>query len=1178
MITIIFIILKRTLAHINLIGAVMVGIILASTIMSGSVIFFDSLKNLSLQQTLSSNSAENIDIIVEANASPSSFEEHEEILDKINRTIIATCENIINQNEYFAKTGTFFSDKKIELLPASECPCASVYSVRNNEIIECNCSRTTLLSFSNTDKKISILQGNLPSTKTLYSENDILQIEAIIDKITSEKLNLNIGDIYKLKTHWEDENQYLEIIISGVYERKNTNEDYWKINDEVFKNKISSLDFSYFTINEEIISNYLLDYFSKVRLDYAWWLDIENKKIKARDTSEILSGIKIAENQLKSELNGFIIRTELTKTIDNFENDLFFNKIPMQIVIMIIVLVAIYYTITISSLLVDAQKNEIGMLRTRGASTKQIISVYIFEGLILTFIATLLGPIIAAFIISIIGQIPLYENLNYGNNLPVNISSNAYFMSFFGGLLGLLSVLAPTIKIINLGLFASKISTLRPGRFTLIQKYYLDVGFILVVMFLLIQMSKQGSFINQDSLGDETKINQLMLATPAIFIICFGLILVRIFPVMMKLVGIILNKKPFSRFAAPELILGIWQMSRNPSHYSRLSLLLILTAALGVFASSFEASLKQSNIDQVLYNNAGEIKLESTEIHKEKYSKSILNELSKSENINNLSPILRKKASVSSKYSNDYFELIGVDPTNIEEIILMRQDIKDEDLGEKFRKINNITENGIIIPKDSRWISAKIRPLTKLPDSYLLARLSDANNNFFTIPLGNLSPNSSDEFRFHCPENSQNDWCRVGVSLQTAISSFRRNSVEEFFPKKPLSLHSLGIFSNSSIEASAVDISDISVIDDSGKITTIIENFSGDYNYIWSTIKPSQDSLGDMISIESYLKKETYYPFQNTEEKFLRFRWTNIRAREYRGIWYGKHLEEIPAIADKKFLSKYNLPIGDYRNPTKVNILVDSSPMKLRIIDSIDLFPTAGYELDPFIIVDYKSMINHMNIKKHVGNIQPNEFWINSDMNIQNEIEKPDFLDNYILDINIQEDVDEILKTMDIKAGSSKYYLNDELKKVSLNPLVIAGWKALLGVAFFSVLIISALGFIIHSNFSFNHRKYELALLRTIGLSMKQLITLILFEQIIIIGLSLSLGIFMGLLLGSTILPYLANSTGSEILLPPMEILFRWSEFRFIFFLLLIVFIIVIGIIIFSVFKMSLHKVMRIGE
>ena len=56
----------------------------------------------------------------------------------------------------------------------------------------------------------------------------------------------------------------------------------------------------------------------------------------------------------------------------------------------------------------------------------------------------------------------------------------------------------------------------------------------------------------------------------------------------------------------------------------------------------------------------------------------------------------------------------------------------------------------------------------------------------------------------------------------------------------------------------------------------------------------------------------------------------------------------------------------------------------------------------------------------------------------------------------------------------------------------------------------------------------------------------------------------MGLSLGSTILPYLANSSGSEVLLPPMDILFRWDEFRF-FSILLLVFITVIAIIIFSI-------------
>ena len=1178
MISIIFIILKRTLAHKNLISAVMVGIILSSTIMSGSVIFFDSLKNLSLQETLSSTSDKNIDILVEANATPKNNEDHKKILRQINETIVVTCEKITNKNEYFTKTGTFFSTKKIDPSPASECPCASVKSLSNNEMIECDCSRSSLLSLSSSKNKISILRGKSPSSNITFTDEYILQVEAIIDEDTSEKLNLEIGDIYRLKAHWEDKNQFLEIIISGIYERKNENKNYWSVNDEVFENKIESLDFSYFIINEKIISGKLLDYFSRIRLDYAWWIDIENKKIKAKDTTQILHGINIAENQMKSEINGLVITTELVNTIESFEKDLFFNKIPMQIVIMIIVLVAIYYTITISSLLVEAQKNEIGMLRTRGASTKQIISVFVFEGLILTIIATCAGPIIAGSVISGIGQIPLYENLNYGKNLPVSFSINVFYMSFIGGVLGLISVLAPAIKITNLGLLASKITNQRPSRLSIIQKYYLDVGFILIVMFLLFQISKQGSFISENTIGGELEINQLLLATPAIFIICSGLILVRIFPLMMHFLGIILNKKLFSKLASPELILGIWQMSRNPSHYSRLSLLLILTAALGVFASSFESSLKQSNIDQVLYDNAGEIKLESTEIHKEIWSKSIINELSKSNILLNSSPILRKKSSVSSKYSNDYFELIGVDPNNLDKIILLRNDNKDKNLKEKLNRIDEITNKGIMIPSGSKWISVNIRPLTKLPDSYVLARLSDANNNFFSIPLGNLSPNGYDGFRFHCPENSENEWCRIGVSLQTAISSIRRYRPVEFFPKEPLSLHSIGIYSNNSTEASGLDISDISVIDGSGKNITIIENFSEDYNDSWSTIKPTQNSLGDTISINFSSKNQMTNLSKNTEEKFLRFRWTNIDPREYRGIWHGKGLEEIPALADKNFMKKYNLEIDDNKNPTKVNIIVDSSPIKLNIIDTIELFPSAGYEKEPFIIVDYESLLTHLNTKKHIGNIQPKEFWINASNDIENKIEKPDFIDNYFIDEKIKNEIDDILKNIDLKAGSSTHYLDNELKNITLNPLVIAGWKALLGVAFFTVLIISALGFIIHSNFSFNNRKYELALLRTIGLSMKQLVTLILFEQIIVIGLALGLGIFMGLSLGSTILPYLANSSGSEVLLPPMDILFRWDEFRFTFFILLLVFITVIAIIIFSVFKMSLHKVMRIGK
>ena len=60
-----------------------------------------------------------------------------------------------------------------------------------------------------------------------------------------------------------------------------------------------------------------------------------------------------------------------------------------------------------------------------------------------------------------------------------------------------------------------------------------------------------------------------------------------------------------------------------------------------------------------------------------------------------------------------------------------------------------------------------------------------------------------------------------------------------------------------------------------------------------------------------------------------------------------------------------------------------------------------GYENEPFIIVDYESLLTH-STKKHIGNIQPKEFWINASNDIENGIEKPDFIDNYFIDEKIK--------------------------------------------------------------------------------------------------------------------------------------------------------------------------------
>ena len=87
----------------------------------------------------------------------------------------------------------------------------------------------------------------------------------------------------------------------------------------------------------------------------------------------IRSIINEMSRDMKPFIDGFILRSDLENILKTFEIDLFFNRLPMIIVMSIIVLVVLYYVMVLSSLLIDAQKTEITLLRTRGATPLQIL-------------------------------------------------------------------------------------------------------------------------------------------------------------------------------------------------------------------------------------------------------------------------------------------------------------------------------------------------------------------------------------------------------------------------------------------------------------------------------------------------------------------------------------------------------------------------------------------------------------------------------------------------------------------------------------------------------------------------------------------------------------------------------------------------------------------------------------
>ena len=1159
-------IVKRTLAHWRLLSAVVIGVVLASTIMASSVIFFDALRDVALQRALSTHEASELDVLVEAGQVPTNAETHATIVDAMSGSIVSRFEPFLDDREFALKTWTFFVDLPPVMVAQQDCPCRTAIGSNSGdgpELIECDCRRVTMMTLPDVDDRVEIVEGTLPQVSTEVGPDDIFQIEALLDVAAAGVLGIKVGDVYPARPHWIDEHSRVDVLVTGLYVRVDPEAAHWRIQDDAFGTRTNTLQFARFVVPEKTIIDGLGSYFPNMGTDYAWWLDVDPGRIVASETEAIRNTIDATERELKAIVDGFLMQSDLPDVLRGFETDLFFNRLPMFIVLILIVLVVLYYVVTLASLLVDAQRGEVGLLRTRGATSRQILAVFVIEAGLLAVVAIVSGPFLAMLGVALVGVLPIYGDLNNGDPLPVRLTAAAFRMALFGGLLGMIALFIPALRATRLGLLASRVTRARPARLAMVQRYYLDLGFLGLVMFLFWQLTKQGSFVAVSLFG-ETTVNQLVLGVPAIFLVAAGLVLLRIFPVGMDLAGRVLSRRPMSTITPPALVLGIWQMARNPAHHSRLSLLLILTSALGVFASSFGATLEQSAIDQAYYETGADLKITSLNFTPGGISRSFTDSLRETEGVEAVTPIYRESANISSGVSVERFQFVGVDLETIGDVAWIRDDFGFSAFEAKTSILDVGGSAGIVLPEEGWWLTARILPLIRQPSTFLVARLSDANDHFFSVPLGNLTPLASDQWRFSCPlptEGESPEWCRVGSSLQA--TSFGGSA--GLLPVAPIRLHSIGVIDfENGLGPAAIDIDDIAVLNQTGTELIIVETFDSVTN--WRTMVPTREALGDSLTPASD-------PDGTLLEGIARLRWTMAGPSEYRGLAHGSELSVVPVIASTGFIEQFGGEDGKV-----LEIAVDGNPIKVSVRDTVEFFPTLAMNGEPFLIADLDAIHEILNVVRSRGDRQPTEFWIATERGSELLDSEEGILNSVTPGDPAIPDIQRELSSKRARSGSKTVDRTVVLSDVAFDPLVSAGWRALLGIAFFTVLVVSAVGFLVHARVSFDGRRTELALLRTIGLSMKQLLSLVVLEQMVVIGTAIALGIFMGARMGATIMPYLASSGENAVVVPPMAVQIDWSGFAITFGLLGVVFLAVIGLILISVYRMSIHAVMRMGE
>jgi hypothetical protein len=160
-------------------------------------------------------------------------------------------------------------------------------------------------------------------------------------------------------------------------------------------------------------------------------------------------------------------------------------------------------------------------------------------------------------------------------------------------------------------------------------------------------------------------------------------------------------------------------------------------------------------------------------------------------------------------------------------------------------------------------------------------------------------------------------------------------------------------------------------------------------------------------------------------------------------------------------------------------------------------------------------------------------------------------------------------------------FVHDREKRLAesqVDPLAKAGWSALLFIGFSTVLVLGCVGFLVHAYVSFREREQQLAIRRSLGLSLRQLVTLVWLEQALVIAAGMALGTWMGARLVGTIMPFLGHDDRGVKVVPPFAIEVNWDSLAMTYAAMGIVFAIIMAGVIFFVFRISLHRILRLGE
>ena len=417
------------------------------------------------------------------------------------------------------------------------------------------------------------------------------------DKLV-QKMGLQLGEKLSVGVNLVHPNQ-IPVEVAGIWHAEDPEDGFW------FGNPDGSLAGAFIVRRTDYL-RFVQPLTGGTSGQVSWYIILDDSKMIPSQSAQYLAGFERGNTIINKFLPGARLNTPPLDPLKNFVD----RSRTMTVLLLAYNLPAfgilLYFLVLTSGTIAQWQRRETAMLVSRGMSVSGVLNLTLIEQLMLFVVGYPLGVALGMLIAHLMGYTESFLTFTQREPLPVSLQGLSLQLTLLALAFSLFSRLWPAFRAARSSLVNEERERARPANKPFWFRFYLDILLLAPTYYAFNQLSQRGSLAGLvvDKPEDLYR-DPLLILVPALFVVTFALVTMRLFALVMRLIDLIAGKVPVLT-----LHLALRQLGRQSLDYVTPLLLVIISLALGVYTLSMAASLDQWLVDRMYYRAGADLVLQ----------------------------------------------------------------------------------------------------------------------------------------------------------------------------------------------------------------------------------------------------------------------------------------------------------------------------------------------------------------------------------------------------------------------------------------------------------------------------------------------------------------------------------------------------------------------------------------